>query len=53
MADLSKWDDEYEEMVLEFLYAFTQEQLVDLLVRMMSDQQVETMIDIIQDAKRG
>jgi hypothetical protein len=52
MADLSKWDDEYKEMVLEYLADLDKNVLVDLVVAMMRDTEVDDMIDSIEEARR-
>lgn len=52
MADLRKWDDEYQEMVLEYLYGLDHNVLVDMVVAMMRDSEVDDMIDNIEAEQR-
>ncbi len=52
MAELSRWDDEYGEMVLEYLYGLDHSVLVDMVVAMMRDTEVEQMIDDITQRER-
>lgn len=52
MAELSKWDSEYEEMVLEHLTSLDKSVLVDWVVSMLSDGEVEQLIDDIEEGNR-
>jgi hypothetical protein len=51
MADISKWDDEYEEMVLEFMYGCSTDYLVDWVLKLMTDTQVDELIDELEGGK--
>ena len=51
MADITKWDDEYEEMVLEYLYGLDTEVLVYWLLGLMKDTDVDQLIDDLEKGR--
>jgi len=51
MADITKWDDEYQEMVLEFMYGCSTDYLVDWVLKLMTDTQVDELIDELEGGK--
>lgn len=53
MADLNRWDYEFSEMVLEYLYGLEKSVLIDKIVKDMKDYEVEALIDQIEEENLG
>lgn len=51
MADITKWDDEYQEMVLEFMYGCSTDYLVDWVLKLMNEGDVEQLIDELEQGR--
>jgi hypothetical protein len=49
MANLKGWDKEYQEIVMEYLYGLTHDELIEALLHYLDNSDVDDLIDHIQE----
>ena len=53
MADVTRWDKEYQELLLEYLYGLEKDDLIGLTISYMQNSDVEEALDKIESERGG